>query len=471
MNSEDFQLRPLRAIRLDAKPLNAAIARLGKMTAGWEDGDGGSGFPDRVNDLRVRMKEGLAKGESFDDCTAVKRREATLLALYLNDLSMDKVRAWMPAFDSLIASSILGDTSEPLKIHLRRLATQLYFTHFGRERLPCLDWFSSVLRRSWSAETSETLDPAAKAWTEFANVLFAGDAPDRVAEHWDRKMSVEQLADRFHIHQRGLFRERLIESLILNRLRQASLDVNDKELCEAVVKEKERTLESGQRLGAAAVQILVHRAQKEKASRVPKPWCEQLVTFACDPRIPNSQEKYRWWGWSTKSELDVVFRALSELNLEKFIELLDKSLRGTPAEYQFAARKDLLLNLFRLGKVIDARLVLPSDRHDEMDQGTKNLLRPNWVKGGSQHTSFVCLRCSDDVYLIEGTHSFALRGFIDASSFPIQGFWDSDPKGFQDSQLRVDKLRCQIYQKHMGDWVNKVYWKLRRFNVEWRGIA
>jgi hypothetical protein len=468
MNPEDFHLRPLRAIRLDAKPLTAKIAHLAKLTAGWEDGNGDTMFPDLVDALRIRMKEGVAKGASFEECTAVKRRETTLLSLYLNDLSTDEIRTWLPAFDSYIASSVLGDTAAPLKIHLRRLATQLYFTHFGRERLPCLDWLSSVLRKSWIAETSENLDPAAKVWTEFANVLFAVDAPDKVADQWDREMSVEQLADRFYIHQRGLFRERLLESLILNRLSRTSLDENDGELCELVVKEKERMLES-QHLGSAAVQILVRRAQKEKGSHVPEPWCEQLVIFACDPRLPNPQEQFRWWGWATREEKDVAIRSLSKLNLEEFIRLLEMSLRGTAAEHQFTERKDLLLNLFELGKVNEARLVVHQELYYRMDHKTKKVLRPNWVKGGPQHTSFICLRCADDVYLLEGTHSFALRGFIGASAFPIRGFWESDPKGFHDSQLRVHERTCQIYQRHhVGDWVWDFNRQLRSRHIEWR---
>jgi hypothetical protein len=231
--------------------------------------------------------------------------------------------------------------------------------------------------------------------------------------------------------------------------------------------EKDRVLASGLRLGAAAVQILVNRSQQENHSLVPNCWSDQLVTFACDPRIPNNDLQSRWWGWATSSEKDVAIRALSKISLEEFIRLLEKSLVGTPQGHQFPARRNLLQKLFEKGLVIDARLVISSRIYQGLNAKTREVLGPSWL-GGSQDTSFVCLRCTDDVYLIEGTHSFSLRGFIGADSFPIKGYWNSAPHQYLDSQFRVHEGKCQLYQRHQGRyWAWEFIQQLRRRHIEW----
>ncbi len=471
MNLDLFKLRPIRTPRLDGAMLQRAVSRIGKMTEGWE-GDGTASFTGLLDDFRVRMRLGLQEGKSFEESSNGRRREWMLLSLYLNDLGDEGSREWLPPLDKNVVVSVLGEDPGKLKRHIRRLATQLYFTHYGRERLPCLESMCWMLELAWRSAPHEKLDPISKIWAENAQILFAIDAPDKVAEKWKPGMSVHELADTFQIHQGGLFRERLIESLILSRLKRLPLANNDLELNDLVISEKERKLNSTLPLGAAAAQILVHRSQNENASMVPENWSEQLVTYACDPRVPNSEMQQRWWGWATSSEKDVAIRALSKLSLQAFIKLLEQSLRGTNAEHQFPERSRMLLNLFKIGKVIDARLIVHRDLNYQLDARTKNVLHPSWVGGGPQHTSFICLRCTDDVFLIEGTHSFALRGFVGPNSFPVNGFWNSAPKGYHDSDFRVTKAKCPIYQRHhTGDWVWDFVYKLEKYGPNWRRLS
>jgi hypothetical protein len=471
MNSDLFHLRPIKAPRLDEAGLRKTVSRLEKLTEGMESA-GADSSPDLLEDLRNRMKVGFPKGRTFAECTAVKRREWLLLSLYLNDLNSPDAQAWLPSLDQNTAESILGKDPKLLKPHLRRLATQLYFTHYGRDRLPCLESLCWMLELAWRSASPETLDPVSKVWAENARVLFAVDAPDQVAATWRSGTAVHELADSYGIHEGGLFRERLLEALILNRVRKMPLADKDAELCDQVFAEKERVLATGLRLGAASVQILVKRSQEENHSAVPEDWSEQLVTFACDPRVPNSELQSKWWGWATTSEKDLAIRALSKLSLQAFIKLLEQSLRGTNAEHQFPARSELLLNLFKIGKVIDARLVVHRDLNHRLDARTRNILQPSWVGGGPQHTSFICLRCTDDVFLIEGTHSFALRGFLGSHSFPVKKFWDTPPQGHHDSAFRVLESQCSIYQRHhTGDWVWDFVSQLRSRHIEWRGLT
>jgi hypothetical protein len=454
--------------------LQRAVARIGKLTEGWEGG-GTASFKDLLKDLRVRMRTGLLKGESFEEYTNCRRRESLLLNLYLNDLSAEESRAWLPPLDENVAVSILGEDPSRLTKHLRQLATQLYFTHYGRERLPCLESLCWMLELAWRSASREKLEPISKIWAENAHILFAMDAPDKVAERWKPGVSVHELADTFHIHENGEFRKELIKSLILNRLRKVPLGNNDLELNDLVISGKDQKVNSGL-LGAAAVQILVNRSQKENASMVPDNWKEHLVTFACDPRIPNSAMQAQWWGWATSSEKEVAIRAIGELNMLQFIRLLEESLRDSKLQHQFPARKRMLLRLFELGKVQDVRLVVTRRLYDQMDQKTRGLLLLNWVNArsrgkGNGDTSFICLKCVDDVYLIEATGSFGLRGFIGSDSFPIDKFWNSAPKGYHDSEFRVTQMSCSIYQRHhTGDWIWDFLYQLRRHHIEWRGL-
>lgn len=470
MSSDLFHLRRINDLKLDQKHLDREIRKLRKLTAGWDD-RGSIDSPDLVEELRKRMQEGVGSNRSFDDYTAVKRRESLLLTLYLSDLADVTGREWLPAFDKKVAISILGSEPGTLKKHLRRMATQLYFTHYDEERLPCLVWLATFLKNSWVAAGDTTLDPISKAWVESAETLFGKDAPEKVAAKWNGEWGVKELADHFHIHEGGLFRERLLEALILRQLREASHDAISADLDRLVTDAKERKLRSGYPLGAEAVRILVNRSKTESGSRVPDAWREQLVAYACDPRVPNMQDQAKWWGWASSSEVDIAIRALSELTLHEFIKLLERSLRGTAAQHQFPERRDVLLKLFEIGKVIEARLVVHQDLYHRMDSKTKMLLRPSWVSGGPQHSSFICLRCSDKVFLVEGTHSFALRGFVGENSFPIANFWTGAPAHYHDSRLRVPEIDCMIYQRHHnGDWVWDFEQQLRRRRIEWRGI-
>ena len=475
MNPDLFDLRPIRSPRLDSAMVQRAVARIDKRTEGWEGG-GTASFARSVGEFRERMRAGLLKGLSFEECTNGRRREWLLLSLYLNDLGAEESREWLPPLDKDVAVSILGEDPSRLKKHLRRLATQLYFTHYGRERLPCLESLCWMLELAWRSASREKLEPISKIWAENAHILFALDAPDKVAERWTPGMSVHELADAFRIHESGEFRKELIKSLILNRLRNVPLGNNDLELNDLVLSGKEQKVNSGL-LGAAAVQILVNRSQKENASMVPDNWKEHLVTFACDPRVPNSAMQARWWGWATTSERDLAIRAVGELNMHQFIVLLEESLQGSKLQHQFPARKKMLLRLFELGKVQDVRLVVTRRLYEQMDKKTRGLLLLNWVNSGSRgkgngDTSFICMKCIDDVYLIEATGSFGLRGFIGCDSFPIDNFWNSQPKSYYDQQLRVNRYSCPVYQvHHTGNWVWDFVDQLRTRNIEWRGLS
>lgn len=477
MNPDLFNLRPIRTPRLDGAMLQRAISRIGRITEGIE-GRGTTPSTGLVDEYRQLMREGLQKGQTFEESSVGRRREWSLLKLYLNDLGDQNSVDLLYPFEENVAASIFGETASRLtRKDLRRLATLLYFTHFGLKRLPCLEWLAERLRQTWGSADPERLDADGLTWRFHADELFCKHAPEEVARNWQDGMTVSQLAQSYHIPEGGIFRERLLEAVILNRIREMPLNLSDQSLNEVVIAEKERTLRTGKPLGAAAVQILIERSKVENRSTVPHCWSELLVSYACDPRTPNGQLQSRWWSWANRTDKDIAIRAIGELNMLQFIQLLEQSLQGSRLQHQFPARKRMLLRLFELGKVLDVRLVVTRRLYEQMDQKTRGLLLLNWVNAGSRgkgngDTSFICMKCVDNVYLIEATGSFGLRGFIGADSFPIDGFWDSEPKSYYDHQLRINQYSCPVYQvHHAGNWLCDFVYKLRTHNIEWRGLS
>ena len=240
-----------------------------------------------------------------------------------------------------------------------------------------------------------------------------------------------------------------------------------------MVESKNKILRNGYALGAEAVKILISRTIKEFGGDFPSAWQKQIIQFACDPRFGNQIEQSRWWGWATEKQKTIARNALNKLTLEEFIALLKSSLLNTKYENQFKEREGFLLRLLRLGKIKEAKLVVNIDIHKSLDSKTINSLQPSQAIGASASrvkTSFVCLKCEDNVCIIEGTHSFALRAFIGDGRFPIPSFWNSPPKPYSESEFRIDKTKCDIWQQHLGSWIILFLEKLRHHKVEWRGL-
>lgn len=472
MSPLDLHLQPLQSARLSVPRLEKRIKELDRITSHLSEVST-IDTPNQIAELRKKVHAGFRARKAFKDYTSVPRRESLLLTLYLMDLASVESREKLPDLGSAIATSILGDHTHNLKRHLRRQATQLYFTHYSKERIKCLKWLTDRLQTSWRSETEDrTFDAASKAYRAHADLLFVADAPTKIATEWKPGESVDDLADRFGIPPGGEFRERLLEEVILERVRNAPKEGTGAKLDKLVADSKERRLHSGYPLGAEAVKILINRSISKFQSKVPSAWKEQLVTYACDPRVPSPAEQALWWGWSNQEQKNVAIRALTELTLRKFISLLEESLEGTAAEGQFERRANMLLSVFDLGKVIDARLAVHENTYHTLPARTRQALIPYRTSGGPHHTSFICLKCTDDVYLIEGTHSFALRGFLGADSFPVPSLWHSKPGTyFHDDKFRVPEIDCDIYQRHhVGDWLWDFDCQLRNHHIEWNGL-
>ena len=470
MTFPNLNLKPLRELTLSVPRLENQIQSLRSITSHIAE-SGSLDRQDQIAELRESLRSCRSFGGNFADFTRVRRRESRLLCLYMMDLGDPQSRELLPAFDENVAFSILGEG--PLKKHIRTLATHLYFAHFGVERIPALNWLAHRLRQSWKNEDERRLfDPESRTYRRLADSIFSQDAPTEVAKGYREAESFDQFAERFAVPASGEFRERLLEEVILERIKKAPKEGTGQLLDQLVQEAKSRRLRTGHPLGAEAVRILIDRSISSFNSVVPAGWREQLVAYACDPRATNQANQALWWGWASKRQKEVAIRSLTELTLRQFIDLLEESVEGTGAEAQFERRAEMLLKIFDLGKVIDARLVIHEGTFFSLLPRTRQALMAHKTSGGPQHTSFVILKCTDDVFLIEGTHSFALRGFLGAERFPIPGIWSSKAGShFPDSQFRVAERRCQIFQRHhVGNWVWDFRSQLRQHQIEWNGL-
>jgi hypothetical protein len=98
-------------------------------------------------------------------------------------------------------------------------------------------------------------------------------------------------------------------------------------------------------------------------------------------------------------------------------------------------------------------------------------MRDKWTTANlnstTENTCIIALKCKDDVYLLEGTHNFALRAFH--RTFPLRGFWERARQHYSDAELRINEQSCPVYVRHLGDWVANFLNQLGgQFHVEWK---
>jgi hypothetical protein len=97
-------------------------------------------------------------------------------------------------------------------------------------------------------------------------------------------------------------------------------------------------------------------------------------------------------------------------------------------------------------------------------------MRDKWntasLSSTTEDTCIIALRCTDDIYLLEGTHSYALRAFH--RTFPVKGFWERIRQQYADSELRISPRECPVFVRHSGDWVWNLLYELQlKFDVKW----
>ena len=461
-----LRLKPLRTLSLGDNLLAPGFKRLDSITKSLPPP--GAIPPDRLDAVRNRLRSGFLRKLPFAQYTNFPRRETTLLHLYCNDLYEDEKRKLLPPFDETVGLSLLGGKKSKVT---RDQATRLFLIHFGEERIPSLIWLADWLRAAWKSEYFEKQAGEISPYITEAETLFNVDAPQKVAEKRFKNETVEELALRLKIPDDSEFKKRLFDEIVLFRLKTTSQNSVEPDLQQLIVHSKEKKLGTGYDLGAEAVKIFIRRTIKECGGKVPPSWRDLLVSFACDPRTLDKVALSRWWGWATNQEKQVACNALIQWGLDEFLDQLQESLESDREQFEY--RKDLLLSIVETGRAIDVRLVVNNGLFKKLDKKIHENLNPKKTKDSHKNISFICLKCIDNVFLVEGTSKFALRGFIGDKKFPVIGLWDNVLNIFSESSFRAHKDKCDIYVKHQGPphtWKWRFMQQLSEKNIEWRNL-
>ena len=457
--------------RVSEAMLHGPVQTLREIKARCEErfgrSDSSPEFRNRKASLRERLIHRTAKGESFAEATNLVGRERLLLSIYLDELGKTGAQLWLPPFDQQMALHLLGKPGESLSGARARQATHLFFTHFDK-----LDGLQMVCQRLQEAYQSSARVAGTKVsvWSTVRSVLFTPEGHTKIASNARREETIDELRQRYALPSEGRFAESLRYVFLLESLLKCSFGSEPATL-EQIEQSRIESAPDSLPLGAAALRILVRRVMNE-GGRWPEGWQKWIVRLGCDPRFGRaSVEGTKWWRWATDSELRLAQQGVTGLTLRFFIEFLQRSLKGTDKEPQFRLRSRFLLALFDSNKIIDARLALNWVSLQRLDARYRDTWSVAHLSATDDDTSMIALRCTDDVFIIEGTHSFGLRAFHRA--FPVAGFWERSKKIYQDKDIRISPSLCPIFVRHAagGSWVESFFSALRRrFHVEWGDV-
>jgi hypothetical protein len=468
----DLRFKEPAACRIDAIQLGGVIRIVQAITARNLAKCTPGGEPKPLKDRKEKMKKRLmerGKAVTFEQATNEVGRERILLSLYLEYAARSDA-PWLPAFDESVASSVLGENGRDWHAGRRRQATQLFFTHFDLLPVSGLSRLCGLLVDANDSTESDGQGPTAH-WERHRNLLFSPAGHLGVAGSAERNETLPVLMERFGIPIDGRFAECLRQVFLLNSVRDCPLGKEIPALAEIEVLKTERASVS-QVLGAAALQIMVQRVAKEGGRKWSGEWSNWITRLGCDPRHGRATaEGAKWWGWATDDELRLAQQGITGLTLRFFIEFLRRSLQGTDKEPQFALRARFLLGLFESGKIESARLALNWSAYQHLDRKYRDVWTVSHLSATTDETSMICLKCVDDIFVIEGTHSFGLRMFH--RTFPIPGFWERPKQTYQDRDLRISPGECPVFLRHDqgGNWVKGFFRQLRNhFHVEWNDV-
>jgi hypothetical protein len=433
-------------------------------------------------DFLIEKLKNRRRGETFDQATDVVGRERLLLHLYIGRTPQD---TWLPDFTREIAESVLGKDGQKWPSQRRWLAAQLFFTLFTN--LPACDYLADRLQEAYGRESTCRI-PTEKTWQSNSAVLFKLDGPRHVisgAEDDETTVDLQKRLALYSIPTSSLFLKKLNEEMLLGKLQSSPLGEGEEILIQflsrpdgdSVVALKDLEYERGIPLGAAALRILTKRSL-EHGGDWAGCWPNWILKLGCDPSLPqNSAEFNRWWGsWQpTREELLCAQRALNKKTLEYFLRFLDESLKGTPDYHMYERRAWFLRRLEETRKINRFKLILNNDAFNSLPAEFKKQRHMVCKHDGySTQASLIVMECVEDVWIYEGTHSYAIRAFH--KNPPSRIYFESNSFSFASlTQGEMHSSRVSetgIYKPHQGDWIfgNTGFLRLlrERFRVEWR---
>lgn len=435
----------------------------------FEQGGGTIQFKNRKEEIIRRLQRRSVTGESFEQATDVVGRERLLLSLYIERFGRTDSKDWLPPFDNGIARSLLGTSGKGWRTGQRMRATRLFFTHF--DKLTALPFLCLRLSEAYASVDQNVSGPVL-TWHAQRRVLFDIAGTSNVAAKSTSGESLQKLMGRLSIPQDGRFAEVLRQVLLLNKIQTTAFG-EEPPAFEEVQNLKNENIPGNLLLGGAALKILVQRVEAEGRRKWPTDWSKWITRFGCDPRHGRaSAEGAKWWGWATNNQLRLAQQGITGLTLKFFINFLRNSMSGSDKEAQFKRRSTFLASLFAAGKILNARLALNDLTLRQLDRKYRDPWNVALLTATPDQTSMVCLQCTDEIYIIEGTHTFGLRIFH--RDFPIKRFWEYPSKSYQDRDLRISPGDCPVFLRHdkSGKWVKKFFRELRtKFHIEWSDVS
>lgn len=456
----DLKLPDLRLPRLSEALLKQPLHLLRQIQerneAKWGAGGDSRIFNNRKEELRKRLQGSI---NPRLELTKIQSTEVgwqrLLLSLYVESHGQD----WLPTFDDEVATGILGTDASAWNTSRRRHATLLFFERF--DSLPALSFLADQLRKAYGVNAS-AMSGVGAIWENERNAIFHPDGPQRIAKSAAPGEKWEPLRERFGVPEKGKFSEKLRQVYLLETLQRCALGDEPEVLQEIERCRSEPALDS-LCLGAAALRVLVLRVENEGRRQWPEGWRGWLVRLGCDPRMGrHSAEGTKWWGWATDSQWNLAVQGIIGLSLKFFFKFLD----GTVSAHQWEERREFLETLFEEGKILDARLVLNAQCLQRLPPKMRDKWNTASLTSTTEDTCIIALRCSDDVSILEGTHTYGLRAFL--RDFPVKGFWERTRQQYADPELRISPQRCPVFVPHNGDWVGKFYRSLwNTLHIEW----
>jgi len=482
--SSDFDLKiyPIREPRVGDHLIKKGLEVLKQFRGDVEDSINQVSFSKSRIDFLVDKLKNRRDSESFELATDVVGRERLLLHLYIARNSKD---TWLPVFTQVIAESVLGSDGRKWPSQRRWLAAQLFFIHFTE--LPACSYLAERLQEAYGRESTCRIETD-KIWNNNSAILFKVDGPLRVASSAVDDEKTIVLLKRLSLDSiptSSFFLKKLNEEMLLGKLQTVPLGEGEEVLTEfltysgidSAIPMKELEYEGGVPLGAAALRILTKRSL-QNGGEWQGCWPDWILKIGCDPSLPqNSAEFNRWWGcWQpSRDELLCAQRALNKKTLEYFLKFLDESLKGTPDYHMYERRAWFLSRLEETRKINRFRLILNNDSFNSLPSEFKKQRHMVCKHDGySTQASVIVMECVDDVWIFEGTHSYAIRAFH--KNPPARVFFENNAFRFdsltQGEMHSSRVLKTGIYKPHQGDWIFGGTGFLRRlvecFRVEWR---
>lgn len=186
-------------------------------------------------------------------------------------------------------------------------------------------------------------------------------------------------------------------------------------------------------LGHAVLEVLIDRAA---ASQISEAWRSTILTIAGDPRVPKTHTNYqKWWVMLGEKRIALMRGWLSRLDLKIFLKILEQSARdssNSDMERMFVSRKRFMEGLLSQGHVTESRLFLSDQAIVYLKRHYKKGELPGYAKLASPNTSMIYLNLGNDVFMIEGSHSFKLKlmnrlpAAVNVANYSVSKFSDSD---------------------------------------------